>query len=300
MDWVGSLLFVVALGAALFVITQVPEYGWGNFALYVQDFRLPLLGIYYYLNLELVIPLLPVGIVAAVSGVLFLVWELKSKDPLIDFGLFRRNTMFFSTNVSALFLYTAHWGTLITLSFYLQEIQHLSILTSGLLLLVEPVSVTLAATIGGWVTSRTGSRDPSIVGLGIAAAALGLLATLNTDSSVFFIASLLAMLGIGVGIFAPSNTNANLGSVRPGERSMANGLLGMMRFTGQSLSIAIGSFIAGNLILGQCFGQGCTYTPGQGALALDLYFAVGFVIALAGVYVAYLGRESDTRTSGDF
>ncbi len=295
MDWVGSLLFVIALGAALFVITQVPEYGWGNFGIYVQDFRIPALNIYYYLNLEITIPLLPVAIVAASATALFVFWETRAKEPLIDFSMFRRNTMFLSTNISALFLYTAHWGTLITLSFYLEEIQHLSILTSGLLLLVEPVAVTISAVIGGIITSRTGSRDPTIVGMGIAAAALALLATLSTTSTVFYIAFLLAILGTGVGIFAPGNTNANLGSVEPGERAMANGVLGMMRFTGQSLSIAIGSFIAGSLVLGQCFGQGCTYTPNQAAGALDLYFAVGFVLALIGMYFAYRGREGSIQ-----
>lgn len=292
MDWVGSLLFVVALGAALFVLTQVPEYGWGNFGVYVQDFRLPLLGLYYYLNLEVVIPLLPLAAAALAFTAAFFVWEWRAKSPLINLGMFRTNSMFMSTNVSALLIYTAHWGTLITLSFYLEEIEHFSILTSGLLLLVEPVAVLVAALIGGAIAARTGSRDPSIVGLGIAAAALGLLATLTATSSVLYIAFLLAMLGTGIGIFAPGNTNANLSSVDPKDRALANGVLGMLRFTGQSLSIALGSFLAGSVLLGQCFGQGCTYTPGQGAAALDVYFAVGCVIALAAVYFAYLGREA--------
>ncbi|HXW36799.1 MAG TPA: MFS transporter [Nitrososphaerales archaeon] len=290
-DWLGAFFLVAALGGTLFVLTQVPQYGWGNFSVYVQDFRLPFLNIYYYLNAEVTIPLELVGLLSLASGILFVVTELRVQSPIIDFGLFRRNRMFLSTNASAFALYTAHWGTLITLSFYLEEVRHLSILASGLLLLVEPVAVACTAVVGGLVASRTGSRDPTIVGMGIAAVALLSLATISTTSGVLYLAFLLAVLGIGVGIFAPGNTNANLGSVPPSDRGMANGVLGMMRFTGQSLSIAIGSYLAGDFLLGQCFGKGCTYTPGQAAGALDIYFVVGAVIAVVGIAFAYFGRD---------
>ena len=112
-------------------------------------------------------------------------------------------------------------------------IQRFDPLTAGLLLTVEPLSVTVFSIIGGWLADRTGSRDPAIAGMGIVAASLFLLSTTSQGSTIFFVAFLLGMLGAGVGIFAPGNTNANLGSVPPQDRARANGILGMMRHTGQ-------------------------------------------------------------------
>ncbi|HZW84887.1 MAG TPA: hypothetical protein VFE91_03160, partial [Nitrososphaerales archaeon] len=147
----------------------------------------------------------------------------------------------------------------------------------------------------GYVASRTGSRDPSIVGLVVVVGAMGLLATLSAGSSILFIGFALAMLGVGVGVFAPSNTNANLASVDAADRGMANGVLGMMRFTGQSLSLAIGTLIVGYFALGACISQGCTFNPSQYAQALQLTFGVGAAMGVVSVLFAFLGREKEVR-----
>ncbi len=291
MDWIGTVLFVLSLGSLLTVLTQGAQNGFGNLNLFIQEVRIPVLNIYFYPNLLVSIPLVAIAVSGALAGGLFIVRELRFTHPLIEFSLFKKNRMFLSTNAAALFLYVSHWSVLTLLSFYLEEIRGLTVLTSGLLLTVEPLFVVVFALVGGWVASRTGSRDPSIVGLLVVAIAMGLFATISASSSLLFIGFLLAMLGVGVGIFAPSNTNANLGSVAPAERGMANGVLGMMRFTGQSLSLALGTLVIGYFALGQCISQGCTFDPSQYAQALQLAFGVGAVMAAVATAFAFLGRE---------
>lgn len=198
--------------------------------------------------------------------------------------------MFASTNFSALFVYMAHYGTLILLSFYLELIRGVSPLSAGFLLTVEPLSVTVFALFGGWIASRTSSRDPSVAGCVIVTVALLLLSTLAETSSIYLIGFLLAMLGSGVGIFAPTNTNANLASVPPGDRASANGILGMMRSTGQSISLAIGSILIGLYLFG-LDKTGGTITPGKYIGATDLFFLVGAGLAAIAVYFAWRGRE---------
>jgi MFS family permease len=203
--------------------------------------------------------------------------------------------MFASTNFSALFLYMSHYSTLILLSFYLEIIKAINPFTAGLILTVEPLSVTIFALFGGWIAGRTGSRDPAIAGLGIAAFSLILLSTLNEDSSIILITFLLAMLGAGVGIFAPSNTNANLASVPPGDRALANGILGMMRHTGQSVSLAMGSILIGLYLFGAT--RTGTFTPGAYIAAVDLNFLVGAIFAGIAAFFAYRGREASGASS---
>jgi len=291
-DWPGALAFIGALGSALIALTGYAN-GVSSLDIYIQYISVPILHLYAYLNTEYTIPLYALAVVGVVSCVAFVYRETHTTQPVIDFHMFRTNTMFASTNFATLFLYTAHYSTLILFSFYLEVIRGIAPLTSGLILTVEPVAVTVFSIIGGWIASRTGSRDPAIAGLGIAAVALLLLSTTTQESSTFFVAFLLGMLGAGVGIFAPNNTNANLGSVPPRDRALSNGILAMMRHTGQSLSLAIGTVLIGYyLFFRGSVANGGTFTPAQYITAIDINFVFGAVLALIGVYFAFRGREA--------
>ena len=291
-DWLGAVFFAGALGAALVALTSYSSNGLTPISIYIQSIYIPFLQFYLYPNVAITIPLDYIAVVGVVSTVLFVARELTTPQPVINFHTFRTNSMFASTNFSALFLYMAHYGTLILLSFYLELIQQVSPFTVGLLLTIEPLSVTIFALFGGYIASRTSSRDPSVAGLVIVTASLVLFSTLTETTSTTTIAFLLAMLGAGVGIFAPTNTNANLASVPPGDRASANGILGMMRSTGQSISLAIGSILLGLLLFGKNLAKtGGTFTPAAYISAVHLYFLFGAALAAIAVLFAYRGRE---------
>jgi len=289
-DWLGAIFFAGALGSALVALTA---YSNGSTAInmYIQDIYIPFLQFYIYPNVAVSIPNYSIAALGIISTALFIVRERTTSQPIINFQTFRTNSMFASTNFSALFVYMAHYGTLILLSFYLEEIRLFNPLTAGLLLTVEPLSVTVFALFGGWIAGRTSSRDPAVAGCVIVTVALLLLSTLGEKSSTTTIAFLLAMLGSGVGIFAPSNTNANLASVPPGDRASANGILGMMRSTGQSVSLAIGSVLIGIYLFGASISNGGTFTPAQFIAATNLFFLVGAGLAAVAVLFAFRGRE---------
>ena len=203
--------------------------------------------------------------------------------------------MFASTNFSALFIYMAHYGTLILLSFYLEIVRFVSPLTAGL----HPDGRTALRhdlrAVRGWIASRTASRDPPVAGCVIATVSLLLLSTL-TQTTLHDLRShsFSRMLGAGVGIFAPTNTNANLASVPPGDRALANGILGMMRHTGQAISLAMGTILIGFFLYGHnlsAIGQGGTVHPGQYLEALSITFIVGAILSGIGAVFAYRGRE---------
>jgi MFS family permease len=293
-DWLGAIFFAGSLGGALGALTAYAN-GYAAINIYFEDIYIPFINFYIYLNAAVSVPVALIALVGVVSAALFAFWERRTSQPLINFHTFRTNSMFASTNFSALFLYMSHYSTLILLSFYLQIIRAINPFTAGLILTVEPLSVTIFALFGGWIAGRTGSRDPAIAGLGIAAFSLVLLSTLNEDSSILLLVFLLALLGAGVGIFAPSNTNANLASVLPGDRALANGILGMMRHTGQSVSLALGSILIGLYLFGLGFSG--TFTPARYIEAVDLNFVVGAIFAGVAAYFAYRGREARTASS---
>ncbi len=288
-DWLGAVFFAGALSSALVTLTAYAN-GTSAINIYIQDIYIPLINYFVHLNQAISIPISSIAIVGIASTAFFIVQERRTSQPLINFHTFRTNTMFASTNFAALFLYMSHYSTLILLSFYLEIIRGINPFTAGLILTVEPLSVTIFALFGGWIAGKTGSRDPAIAGLGIVVLSLILLGTLNQESSTYLISFLLAMLGAGVGIFAPGNTNANLASVPPGDRALANGILGMMRHTGQSVSLALGSILI-SLALFNGGVLGGTFTPPQYIWAMDLTFVLGAVLAGVAAVFAYKGRE---------
>jgi MFS family permease len=292
-DWLGAITFAGMLGSALVALTAYSN-GSSAINMYIQDIYIPVFHFYIYLNRAVSIPDSWIAIVGLVSGVLFVVRETTASQPLINFHTFRTNSMFASTNFSALFIYMASYSTLILLSFYLEIVRFVSPFTAGTILTVEPLFVTIFALFGGWIASRTVSREPAVAGLIIASVSLLLLSTLTQTTPTLTIAILLGMLGAGIGIFAPTNTNANLASVPPGDRALANGILGMMRHTGQAISLAMGTILIGFFLYGHnlgAIGQGGTVHPGQYLDALSITFIVGAVLAGIGAVFAYRGRE---------
>src|SRR5439155_4589743 len=102
-----------------------------------------------------------------------------------------------------------------------------------------------------------------------------------------------SMLGAGVGLFAPNNTNANLSSVPPSMRALANGILGMMRHTGQSLSLALSTALLGLYLFGQSPQLGGTFDPAKYISALQVNFIVGAGVASLGILASLRGRKQN-------
>jgi MFS family permease len=293
-DWLGAFTFAGMLGSALVALTAYSN-GSSAINMYIQYIYIPVLHFYIYLNRAVSIPDSSVAIVGIIAAILFIIREMTASQPLINFHTFRTNSMFASTNFSALFIYMASYSSLILLSFYLEIVRFVSPFTAGLILTIEPLFVTIFALFGGWIASRTASRDPAVAGLAVVAVSLLLLSTLSQTTPPLTIAILLGMLGAGMGIFAPTNTNANLASVPPGDRALANGILGMMRHTGQAVSLAIGTALIAFFLYGHnlnSMGQGGTVHPGQYLEALSITFIVGAILSAIGGVFAYRGRES--------
>jgi MFS family permease len=295
-DWMGALLFATALLSGLATIIQSAGRGINtSIAIYIQFIRIPIFNIYFYPSTVITIPLVWVAGLAVITTALFLAREALSKSPqdlLIDPRFFTRNRIFLTANTAALLLYVAHYGSLFLMSFYLQIIKGFDPLTTGLILMTEPVAVTIFALIGGTLSDRVGTRDPSIIGLIMSGSALLLFAIgISQTSPAIYIVILLATIGAGVGLFAPANTNATLSSVTPDKRGVANGILGMIRHTGQSLSLALGTALIGIYIFGSGSLLGGSFTAAQYVGALQINFFAGAILMFLAVPIVWRGER---------
>lgn len=222
LDIPGSVIYSLSLVAVMFGFSQLPgAIGW-------------------------------VLLTAGAFGILaFILWESKAAQPVLDIGLFRNNSVFALSNVAALVNYSATAAVGFLMSLYLQYIKGISPENTGLILIFQPVLMTIISPIAGRLSDRVEPRWISSLGMIFTTIGLVLLIFLDADSGLTLVFISLAVLGAGFGLFSSPNTNAIMGSVERRCYGVASATLGTMRLIGQTLSLGIAmllfSFFMGQL-----------------------------------------------------
>lgn len=205
-------------------------------------------SVVYGLSLAAIIygfPLMPSlsGILLVLFGIIglagFVIIERRAGEPLLNLAHFRSNKVFIFSNMAAFINYSATFALVFLLSFFLQQVRHLSPRESGLILMAQPVMMTLLSPLAGRLSDRIQPGVVSSIGMAVTTIGLTALTFLNEESSLFFIISMLMILGLGFALFSSPNTNAVMSSVRPPEYGMASATLGTMRLVGQTMSMGI-------------------------------------------------------------
>jgi MFS family permease len=112
-------------------------------------------------------------------------------------------------------------------------------LWAGIYLLPLTFGFLVAGPASGWLSDRFGARTFATGGLLLTVVAFAGLLTLPTDFSYGWFAALLALNGIGLGLFAAPNTTAIMNSVPASERGAASGVRATVQNAGTVLSIGI-------------------------------------------------------------
>ncbi len=177
------------------------------------------------------------------TGLIFLlvftVYENKIKHPVFQVKLLKQNLTFSFSNLAALLNYTSTFATGFILSLYLQYLKNLTPQETGLILLTQPVTMAAAAPLAGWLSDKIEPRTVASTGMAVAATSLYTLSKLNIETPLTNLILSLTFLGLGLGLFSPSNTNAIMGSVEKSFLGVASATVSTMRLIGQLLSMAL-------------------------------------------------------------
>jgi len=144
-------------------------------------------------------------------------------------GLFKNNTVFVLSNLSALIIYSATFAVSFLLSLYLQYIKGFSPAHTGLILIAQPVMMAAFSPMAGNLSDRIKPRIVSSAGMALTTAGLLMLIFVSGDVSLGYILASLAVLGLGFAFFSSPNTNAVMCSVDRKFYGVASGTLGTMR-----------------------------------------------------------------------
>jgi MFS family permease len=168
----------------------------------------------------------------------FLLWQNRTRFPLIDLSLFgsagfRWGTIFVTLVNFGMF------GLFFTVPQYFQAVLGTDALGSGLRLLPLIGGLVVGTRIGEPLQRRTSTRTVVVGGFGLLAAALALGAFTTTASPYWFTAIWITLVGAGMGFVMPAAMGLALGALS-GERSgSGSALIQALRQAGATIGIAI-------------------------------------------------------------
>jgi EmrB/QacA subfamily drug resistance transporter len=217
-DWLGAVLLLGGMVPLLLGITKAYAWGWSS---------------------AIVLSLVMVGLI--VIG-LFILREQRTRFPLVELSLFRIRE--FTAGQTAGAFTTIAMATLMLLfPFYWQVLRGYSAQSAGLLMLPVPLALMVVAPLSGHLSDSLGSRGIATAGLVVVMAGLFLVSEVTGTMPVWHVLWRLVVFGMGLGMFMAPNNNAIMSAAPPTKRGIASGLLGMFRYTGQSVGIAFGATI---------------------------------------------------------
>jgi MFS family permease len=227
-DWWGNVTFAIGLGAVLVGITEgIQPYhghsmGWAN---------------------PTVIGLVAGGLVLLI---VFGVIETRIAEPMFRLGLFRIRA-FTAGSIAGLVVAIARGGQQFMLIIWLQGIWlplhgysfSNTPLWAGIFLLPLTAGFLVSGPTSGILSDRFGSRVIATAGMVVFGGSFIGLMLLPVNFPYWAFAVLIAVNGIGSGMFAAPNSSSIMGSVPARDRGAASGMRSTFQNSGTALSIGV-------------------------------------------------------------
>lgn len=213
LDLRGAALSSLGLVALVITIIQLPEQG---------------------ISMSTVMS----AVVALVALTAFVWWERRAPRPLLPMSVFRERTFVIAV-VTVGLVYFALMGAIFLLPQFLQLVQGMAPLQSGVALLPGAGGLFAASLLSPALAARVGARTTVVVGLVLVTLGLALASFFTAGTRYGYVALALGLVGVGMGCALPQATNAVLGSVpreRAGMGSAVNDAVGEL---GGSIGVAV-------------------------------------------------------------
>jgi len=236
LDWVGSVLSAAGLAVLVFGVLQASNWGW------LAPRSSPITPFGFSLT----------PFVIAAGGALiaaFVGWERRREDrgeePLLNLDLLKIPSlrggvaMFLAQNLILM-------GVFFTIPLFLQIVQGLDALETGIRMLPASVGLFLSAIIGSRLATRFAPKPLVRAGLGLVFfSTLLLMGTIEPelDNASFLFA--MGVLGVGMGLVVSQLGNVVQSAIGDEQRSEAGGL----QNTAQQLGSSLGTALLGAIVI---------------------------------------------------
>ena len=214
LDGLGVLTSSAGLAAVTYGVISAGEHGWGDAATLLW---------------------LAAGAVLLVG---FVLWQRRTRHPLVDLGLFRSRRFTWGAVLATLVTF-AMFGVLFALPQYFQAVRDASALDTGLRLLPMIGGLLVGSTVTGRLGARANTTVMVVIGfLALAGALLAGSGTEATDG-YGYPAAWLAVLGLGMGFALPAAMNAATGDLSADRAGVGSALVMALRQVGGTIGVAV-------------------------------------------------------------
>jgi len=214
LDWLGAILEVAGVTGIVYGIIEQPVHGWGD-----AQVAGPLAG--------------GAALLAA-----FVVWELRTRSPLIDLKLFRSARLTWAT-VTFIVVGFALTGVMFIISPFLQVVEGNDAQSTGLRLLPLVLAMMFGAVASDWMNKRFGTKILASAGLLVGGIAMAVLSRATVDGGYTIVAIGLGLMGLGVVFAMIPSLDAILGALPEGETASGSALTRTLQNVAGSLGVAI-------------------------------------------------------------
>ena len=227
-DWWGNITYLLGLGSILVGITYAIQphgsssMGWGS----------------------------PVVLGEIIGGAvvlaIFLIIETRIAEPMFRLSLFKIRE-FTAGNVAGLLVSIARGGIQFMLIIWLQGIwlplhgypYDQTPLWAGVYLLPMTAGFLVSGPTSGILSDKFGSRGIASAGMAVFASSFIALMLLPVNFPYWAFALIIALNGIGSGMFASPNSSSIMGSVPARDRGAASGMRSTFQNSGTAVSIGV-------------------------------------------------------------
>ncbi|KJL41558.1 MDR family MFS transporter [Microbacterium trichothecenolyticum] len=176
---------------------------------------------------------------ALLAAVLFVIVELRSKEPLIPLTMFRNRTFTLAV-IASISIGIAMFGTSVFLSQYMQLARGATPTEAGLMTIPMIGGLLLASIVIGGLVTRTGHWKPYlIVGGVLLIAGSYLLSTIHYDTNFVLVSLYMFLLGAGVGMTMQNLVLIVQNTSKPSEIGVASSGVTFFRSLGGTIGVSV-------------------------------------------------------------
>ncbi|SMF64597.1 drug resistance transporter, EmrB/QacA subfamily [Paenibacillus uliginis N3/975] len=213
-DTIGILASSLGLIGLTYGVIEIGERGWGDVT----------------------------ALSSIIGGILclavFMLWEKRVKQPLIDPSLFR-SSKFTWGSILATVISFAMFGVLFVTPQYFQAVQGVDALGSGLRLLPLVGGLLFGAPISDKLQSKFGTRATIALGFSILFAGLAVGANTGVDSGYGFASIWVTVVGLGIGFALPAAMDVAMSALSAERSGVGSALIMALRQVGGTMGVAI-------------------------------------------------------------
>ncbi|MFP3877123.1 DHA2 family efflux MFS transporter permease subunit [Bacillus paralicheniformis] len=173
LDTAGAILSIVGFAALLYGVSEAGSDGWDD---------------------PLVLSTVVIGVIGIAA---FIIQQLKSKEPMLDFRVFKYDMFSLSSVINAIITVALYAGMFL-IPIYLQNLVGFTALQSGLLMLPGALVMLVMSPISGILFDKVGPRPLAIVGLLITVVTTYEFTTLTIDTPYMHIVLIYAIRAFGM------------------------------------------------------------------------------------------------------